>query len=172
MPGYVAKALERFSHPTPAQAQQYGASTQLTAPIGTSPLLDKDGITRIKWIISIFLYCAHTVDFTLLVALGSLAATQAKVTQLANTTVSQLRDYAATHPDCDAVVCFCSSAMILSIHSDASYLSETKACSCTGGLFFLSKPPTSLALGTVTPPLNGAIHVNSNTLPVIFAFYH
>ena len=29
--------------------------------------------------------------------------------------------------------------MVLAAHSDASYLSETKVCSCAGGHFFLSK---------------------------------
>jgi hypothetical protein len=176
MPGYVAKALQRFSHPKPARAQhsphawikpQYGASTQLTAPIDTSPLLDKDGVTRIQQIIGVFLYYARAVDSTMLVALGSLAAVQTKATQLTNTAASQLLDYAATHPD--AVVRFCSSPMILSVHSDASYLSEAKARSRAGGLFYLSTPPASLAPGATAPALNGAIHVNSNILRVIVA---
>jgi hypothetical protein len=65
MPGYVTEALQHFLHPMPIRAQrsphswikpQYGASTQLTAPIDTSFLLDKDGVTRIQQIIGIFLY--------------------------------------------------------------------------------------------------------------------
>jgi hypothetical protein len=165
MPGYVAKALQRFSHTKPARAQhtphawikpQYGSSTQLTAPIDTSPLLDKDAVTRIL--------CPCC---TMLVALGSLVAVRTKATQLANTAVSQLLDYAPTLPD--AVVHFRSSTMILSIHSDTSYLSEAKARSRAGGLFFLSEPPLSLAPTAAAHPLNSAIHVNSNILCVIAA---
>ena len=40
--------------------------------------------------------------------------------------------------------------MILAAHSDASYLSEPKARSCTGGHFFLSSSAD-------IPPNNGAI---------------
>jgi hypothetical protein len=176
MPGYVAKALQCFLHPKPAQAQhsphawikpQYGASTQLTAPIDTSPLLNKNGVTRIQQIIGIFLYYARAIDSTMLIALGSLAAVQTKATQLTNTAVSQLLDYAATYPD--AVVCFCSSAMILTIDSDATYLSEAKACSHAGRLFFLCEPPPSLAPAAAAPPLSSAIHMNSNILRIIAA---
>jgi hypothetical protein len=176
MPGYVAKALQRFSHPAPARAQhsphawtkpQYGASTQLTAPIDTSPRLDKAGITRLQQIIGVFLYYARAVDSTMLVALGSLAANQTQATELTNQAANQLLDYAASHPD--ASVRFHSSAMILNVHSDASYLSEPKARSRAGGLFFLSDQPTNLASTAPPPPLNGAVHINSNILRVVVA---
>jgi hypothetical protein len=53
MPGYIAKTLERFQHPNPTrpqhsphdwQAPQYGAHTQLTDPIDTSPPLPPSGV--------------------------------------------------------------------------------------------------------------------------------
>ena len=50
--------------------------------------------------------------------------------------VKQLLDYATTHPD--AIITYQASNMILAIHSDASYLSESKARSRAGGHFFLS----------------------------------
>jgi len=59
-----------------------------------------------------------------------------------------LLDYVATHPD--AIVSYAKSNMILSVHSDASYLSEPKARSRAGGHFFLSD-------GTDESPNNGAI---------------
>ena len=59
-----------------------------------------------------------------------------------------LLDYVATHPD--AILSYAKSNMILGIHSDASYLSEPKAQSRTGGHFFLSK-------GTNEAPNNSAI---------------
>jgi hypothetical protein len=89
----------------------------------------------------------------MLIAFGSLVAVQTKATQLTNTAATQLLDYAATHPD--AIFLFCSITMILSVHGDASYLSEAKAHSHAGGLFFLSEPPKSLALGATAPSLNG-----------------
>jgi hypothetical protein len=47
-----------------------------------------------------------------------------------------LLDYVATHPD--AILTYAKSVMILHVHSDASYLSEPKARSRAGGLFFLT----------------------------------
>ena len=49
--------------------------------------------------------------------------------------VKQLLNYAATHPD--AIVTYQASDMILAVHSDASYLLESKARSRAGGHFFL-----------------------------------
>jgi hypothetical protein len=91
------------------------------------------------------------------------AAVQTKATQLTNTAASQLLDYAETHPD--AVVHFCSSPMILSVHSDASYLSEAKARSRAGGLFYLSTPPASLAPGATAPALNGCAGMRNDAQP-------
>ena len=59
-----------------------------------------------------------------------------------------LLDYIETKED--AVLTFNASDMKLAAHSDASYLSETKACSRAGGHFFLSKDST-------IPQNNGAV---------------
>ena len=61
----------------------------------------------------------------------------------------QFLDYAATHPD--AIVTYRASNMVLGIHSDASYLSETGARSRAGGHFYMSND-------TQFPPNNGAVH--------------
>ena len=80
--------------------------------------------------------------------------------------VIHLLNYAESNPD--AEIRYQASDMVLHIHSDASYLSETKARSRAGGHFFLSdrspdptKPPT----GTPTP--NGAIYTLSRLLKCI-----
>jgi hypothetical protein len=51
----------------------------------------------------------------------------------------QLLDYLATHPD--TTIRFRASDMILNVHSDASYLSETKAHSRACGHFFMGWSP-------------------------------
>jgi hypothetical protein len=75
--------------------------------------------------------------------------------------ITKFLNYCATHPD--AVVGYYSSDMILWIQSDASYLSETKARSCTAGHHYLSnKPPNPdqpPAPNDPSPPMNGAIVV-------------
>eukprot|EP00957_Ditylum_brightwellii_P120381 9185224-Ditylum_brightwellii.AAC.1 len=66
----------------------------------------------------------------MLVATGTIAATQTKGTQETAKAVMHLLNYATTHPN--AVICYHRSDMILKIHSDASYLSEREARSRAG----------------------------------------
>jgi Reverse transcriptase (RNA-dependent DNA polymerase) len=165
MPNYVSKALQRFNHQAPLVPQLsphawtkpvYGASTQFTAPADTTAPLTPPQVTRPQEIIGVFLYYARAIDSSMLVALGSLAAAQSNATEATNIAALQLMDYAHTNPN--ASVRYHASDMILHIHSDASYLSEPKARSRAGGLFFLNGLADSIAAG---PKLNGAIHVNS-----------
>ena len=72
----------------------------------------------------------------MLTALGSLATQQANPMQNTMKKVKQMLDYAATHPD--AIVTYNASNMVLTAHSDASYLSESNACSRARGHFFMS----------------------------------
>jgi hypothetical protein len=58
--------------------------------------------------------------------------------------------------------------MILHIHSDASYLSVSKARSRVGGYFYLSNNVSDLP-DAPPPPLNGPIHVNSTVLKSVLA---
>ena len=62
--------------------------------------------------------------------------------------VHQFLDYSATHPD--DIITYHDSDMVLVGHSDASYLSESKAQSRAGRHFFMSR-------NTATPPNNGAV---------------
>jgi hypothetical protein len=80
MPGYVEKALHRFTHPDPTKPQhaphpwiapEYGASIQYAGPEDTSTPLNKAGITRLQQIIGTFLFYGRAVDNTMLVALGT-----------------------------------------------------------------------------------------------------
>ena len=180
MPGYIARALARFNHIPATRAQHaphawippsYGATLQLTTPIDTSAPLLPAARTRLQEIVGTLLYYARAVDSTMLVALGTLASAQTKGTEATATAVTQLLNYCATHPD--ATLRYHSSAMILHVHSDASYLSERNARSRAGGIFFLSDPPllpsTSPLPDAPPPPLNGAIHVHSSIMSVVLS---
>jgi len=145
MPGYVAKALKRFDHPTPTKRQdqphphippKYGATTQYATAIDTTPLLDKAGQKFIQQVNGTLLYLARAVDATILPALSSLAAQQAAPTETTLKRAKQLLDYMATQDD--AVLTYRASDMILAVHSDAGYLNEPKARSRAGGIFFLT----------------------------------
>jgi hypothetical protein len=172
MPGYVAKALQRFEHPTPSRPQlsphatnpiQFGVRSQLTETPDTSPPMSVAQIKRLQQIAGVFLYYARAVDSSMLVALGSLAALQTKATQKLEAAITQFLDYASSNPS--ATVRFRASEMVLYVHSDASYLSESGARSRAGGIFFLS--------GTVAKdenvPLNGAVHVTSTIMKNVLA---
>jgi hypothetical protein len=103
----------------------------------------------------------------MLVALGTLAA--AKTTHATAQAVTQLLNYAATHPD--AVLSYQASDMVLHVHSDASYLSESESRSRTGGYFFMSSnsPSHTQSINPTAPPppLNGNVHVPCAIMKVV-----
>jgi hypothetical protein len=63
--------------------------------------------------------------------------------------------------------------MHLHVHSDASYLSELKARSRAGGIFFLSDTPADPTKApdpnSEPPPFNGAIHVHSSIMQAVLS---
>jgi hypothetical protein len=177
MPGYVTAALHKFQHPKPTKPEDsphawneptYGAKVQYAPEIDNGTNLPPQQVTRIQQIIGTLLYYSLAVDPTMLVALGTIAATQSNATAKTATTVVQLLNYAATHPD--ATIRYKASDMILYDHSDASYLSEPKARSRAGGHFFLSqKPSDPTKAPTQQPPLNGPIHTVCQILRNVMA---
>ncbi len=88
----------------------------------------------------------------MIAALGSIATQQANPTKNTMEKVQKVLDYASAHPD--AIVTYHTSDMVLAGHSDTLYLSKSKACSRTGGHFFMSnntaKPPNNGAMLTIT----------------------
>ena len=172
MPDYIPKQLVKYKHDTPKRAQhcpytpapiKYGAKTQEPLPTDTSERLDKDGQKYIQQVVGSLLYYARAVDITILLALNEIASQQTKPTEQTRQRVKQLLDYVATHPT--AVVRFRKSAMILNIHSDASYLSASNARSRAGGYFFLGDVPTD------NKPIfiNGAIQIVCTVLRLVAA---
>jgi hypothetical protein len=162
MPGYIAAALQRFAHPHPTRPQHaphhwdkpnYGARTQLTTSVDTSQPLDAAGTLRLQEVVGTLLYYARALDHTMLVALGSLAAAQAEGTQATMKALTHLLNYAATHPT--ITLRYHASGMLLRCHSDASYLSETKARSRAGGFFYLGSHDDP---DPIVKP-NGAVHI-------------
>jgi hypothetical protein len=108
MPGYIQKALQRFTHPIPTEpkhsphawkAPAYGAKIQYADPQDTSLPLDANGIHRLQQIIATLLFYARAIDSTMHEALGTLAAAQTQGTVRTMEAAIQLLNYAATHPD-------------------------------------------------------------------------
>jgi hypothetical protein len=150
MPGYIQAAIHKFQHPHPKREQHaphqwiaptYGAKQQLTQPIDDSKPQPTELIKRVQQITGTLLYYARAVDATLLVALGTIAEQQAKGTEAAARAILHLLNYCRTYPD--ATLRYHASEMVLWIHSDASYLSASKARSWAGGYFFLGNKPSN-----------------------------
>ena len=113
MPNYIHLALHKFQHPAPTHAQHaphawtrpiYGTQQQYTRSPDKTQLLQTDVIKRVHKITVTLLYYAKFVNYTLLVALGTISYQQAKANAATNQFVVQLLDYCATHPD--AVLCY------------------------------------------------------------------
>ena len=156
MPGYCKDALVRFGHKLRKPNDQphkhtlpvYGRTIQHAKPDNKTPKLDADQTKLVQQITGTFLYYARAVDPTMLVALSAIASAQAAPTEETMEKAKYFLDYAASHPD--AITTFSKSDMVLAIHSDASYLVESKARSRAGGHFFMSDNSSD-------PPNNGAV---------------
>ena len=89
---------------------------------------------------------------TMLTDVGTNATQQRNTTEKTMKKVKQFLEYAASYPD--AIITYNASNMVLAGHSDASYLSETKARSRAGGQLFMSNnsdiPPNNGAVITIT----------------------
>jgi hypothetical protein len=177
MPGYIEAALHKFQHPSPARAKDAphdwtkptnGATVQYAPANDTTVTLPQPEITKIQQIIGTLLYYAIAVDPTMLAALGTIAANQSKATATTAHAAVKLLNYAATHPD--ATIRYHASDMVLYLHSDASYLSATKARSRASGHFFLSdNPPDPKQAPREQPTRNGPVHTTCQIMRNVLA---
>jgi hypothetical protein len=151
MPGYIIKQLQLFKHASPTRPQhcpfypqlkQYNSAAQRPIEPNMIPPLSKEDIKQVQNIIRSILYYAQAVNLTVLRALSRIASKQAKGTKSTMKKCIQLLDYLVTHPN--ATVQYLTSDMILTIHSDASYLSKANAYSRACGHFFMGWQPVAL----------------------------
>lgn len=141
----------------------YGQTVQAPTPTDKSNPLDAKAVTRIQQIVGTLLYYAQAVDPSMLVALGALAKQQTKGTENIAKAVTQLLNYAATHPD--ATLQYRASDMVLHIDSNASYLSMPESRSRAGSYYYLSaKSQQPTIAPTQATPINGAVFVLSHKL--------
>ena len=157
MPGYIENLLLKFKHPQPPKPRRspyeclpisYGAKSQLTPEIDSSPLLDDKRKHRIQEIVGSLLYYARAVDNKLLVALSAIAARQSKATVVTEQAAHLILDYVATYPN-DGIV-YRASDMILCAHADAGFLNESQSRSRAGAHIYLSE-------NEAFPRFNGAV---------------
>jgi hypothetical protein len=134
MPAYIKKKLQEYQHSLPKRIQncpyspepkRFGVDAQAPIEKDETAALDAKGIKRIQQIVGNILYYARAVNMTVLMALSSIAVEQTKATEKTLGRCLQLLDYLASNSE--AKVRYHASDMIMNLHSDASYLSETKA---------------------------------------------
>ena len=92
---------------------KWGPDSQLTAPKDESKRLDAEAVNRFQQFFGTLLYYAQAIDPTMVKSLGSLASQQAESTNTTVKRMTQLLNYAATHPD--ATIQYTRSGMILQI---------------------------------------------------------
>ena len=131
MPNYLQTTLQKFQHLAPKRPQHaphswskpnYGSHVQYALDDDSSTLLPAKIINLVKQIVGTLLYYSIAVDPTMLAALGSISAQQAKRMEQTYADTLWLRNYAATQAD--ATIRYTASDMVLHIHSNASYLSK------------------------------------------------
>ena len=145
------------TRPTLLGKPTYGLHVQYEPDDDSSPLLPAKTINLVQKIVGTLLYYSIKVDPTMLTALGSIAAQQAKGTEKTYADTLWLLNYAAMHPK--AKIQYTASDMIFHIHSNASYLSEPRFCSRAGGHYFLGDTRTDMSkTPTTRPRLNSPIH--------------
>jgi hypothetical protein len=167
MPNYVQKDLKQFQHkagklqnvPYQSTPIQYGTTKQYVTQESEAPLLDNKAKCFIQQVCGKFLFFGRAVDSTILCPISAIALQSSKPTEDTMQQTIQLLNYLATQEE--AVLSYHASNMVLAVHSDTSYLSESKAQSRAGGHFFLSS-------NTTVPPNNGAIlniaHIIKNVM--------
>jgi hypothetical protein len=135
------------------------------------PKLDPQRIKFIQEVIGVFLYYSRAVDSTMFTTINKLATRQCYPTLSLYNDVQHFLKYAASHPD--GHVTFYPSNMILMVHSDASYLSESKARSRAGGFHYLARKSSDFSSSqnnlnqTINQTINGAIDIISCVIPTV-----
>jgi hypothetical protein len=139
MQPYLQKALRQFDNIVPSKRQdspyphvepKYGAKEQF-AEYDTSPPAGPEAQKHVQKVNGKFLWYAQGVYGTLLTPLSALASQQSKPTTETMKRVRQFLDFCATQEP--TVLTYRKSDMVLSIHSNASYLNEEQARSRAGG---------------------------------------
>jgi hypothetical protein len=144
MPGYIKTALHKYQHPAPARPERsphtlnppiYGAKTQYVSDTKPSPALSDKYINKLQQLTVTLLYYASAVDPTLIMPINLMASERSNTTEETADKVIKLLNYCNTHPE--EKILHRASDMILHIHSDASFISESEAKSRAGGFLYM-----------------------------------
>ena len=177
MLSYIDKVWTRFYGATVAPKSveaphawttpQYGSSQpQLTSPIDSSPLFSAPDKTRLQEIAESLLYFPHCINSTILATLRSIGTNIAYGTERVAAMAAYLLNFCANNRN--TKIRYFASDIQLCGHTDASYMSVSKARSRAAAYFYLSTYdgallPTDHKLKLPARP-NGTIHVMSTVM--------
>ena len=178
IPKYVDKARAILGHeapkrpqhsPHPYSAPQYGKHIQYAKLTSNENKLTPTQLHYCQTFCGLFNYYSQSIDTTMKQPVNSIAAAVSTSSwKDIKFRIDQFLDYAATHPN--AEIQYDASAMHLWIHSDASYLNESKARSRNSGYFYLSDKPKLPITHTDPPPMHNApVHVNSKIIDAVMS---
>ena len=167
MPGYVQKALVRFSKQNITGANSpliyippvIGPGPQMTPEDNPADLEPVDAKTKtyVQEVTGVFLFYSRAVDPTMLTAVNKISMQQSQPTAATLKAIDRLFSYASRHPDAHIVIR--PSNMQLQAQSDASYHSETKARSRAGGILYFGLCHDG--------SINGAVDYISSVIPTV-----
>jgi hypothetical protein len=172
MPNYIKRKLQEYGHIIPThlhscpyhpEPRKFDTEAQAPLPPDATHPFNAASIKQVQQIVGSILYYAWAVDMTVLMGLSLIAVEQTKATEQTMGQCIDLLNYLVSNQD--AKVNFHASDMVMNIHSDASYLSETKARSRACGHFFMGWMPKN----GEPIQLNGAFYVNTTILCFVVA---
>ena len=144
MPGYVDKALIRFNKtnvrpvnsPMTYVPPNYGAKSQTLKPDNPAPkFLNAAQILFVQEVVGVFLYYSRAVDPLMITAINKIGSSQAGADISILDAIERFFQYASRWKN--NVMRIHASDMKLNVHSDASYLSETKSRSRAGAFMYM-----------------------------------
>lgn len=163
MPNYIKQALERFNvsapvkpvlTPLPYNLPNYGQKVQ--QPVEDhSPLATEAEKKLVQQVVGVLNYYARAIDYSMLVAVNKISSQQSAPTTKTMADLHHLLAYAACFPD--ASITYYPSKMQLIYHSDAAFLTESKARSRSATYCYLS-------LGDIDDPVNGGLDAHSSIM--------
>ena len=142
IPGYIRRALQIYQHraprkpqhsPHPWTKQQYGVNIQWTEEVDESAELNPGETKRVQQVLGTLLFYAQEVDSALLLAMGAIFTCMSLGTVKKMQAVDKFFDYCST--PAETTIQYRASNMVIQIHTDASYLSETEAGNQARGVF-------------------------------------
>ena len=178
IPKYVDKARAILGHeapkkpqhsPHPYLAPKFGKHIQYAKLTSNDNKLTPKQLHYCQTFCGLFNYYSQSIDTTMKQPVNSIAASVSTSSwKDIKFRIDQFLDYAATHPN--AEIQYDASEMHLWIHSDASYLNESKARSRNSGYFYLSDKPKLPITHTDKPPMHNApVHINSKIIDAVMS---